>query len=191
MDNWNEITPPQLMDVTLDHEGATARLAEMTASYQAARDGAPPPLEPATAGDARRRLDVLNKDAAWGARLISGDVAARTEFRELLEKIGAGDPAIGAAPPAGGQFDFSSEDQPSRQVLSGTVQMLREAGVSDGAISQALKGTPESPEAIAATKVLKAQRMSDPEWTKRFLAGGATEKREWMLMSIILASEPA
>jgi hypothetical protein len=69
--------------------------------------------------------------------------------------------------------------------------MLRDAGVGDGAISQALTGKPETPEAIAAVKVFKAQRMSDPEWTKRFLAGGATEKREWLLWSIVIAGEPA
>ena len=134
---------------------------------------------------------MLTKDREWGTRYFSGDLAARTEFRALQEKIAAGDPAIGAAPPAGGQFDFSSEDQPSRQVLNGTVAMLRDAGVSDGAISQALTGRPETPEAIAAVRVLHNQKMSDPEWRTKLLAGDASAKREFHLMSIVLAGAPA
>ena len=35
-----------------------------------------PPIAPANAQDARRRLDTLIADQAWGARLLSGDAEA-------------------------------------------------------------------------------------------------------------------
>jgi hypothetical protein len=186
-DSYNTLQPPTILDLSMTHEEATAKLAEAAAAYAPA----PPPIDPQNAGDARRRLDVLTKDREWGARFFAGHIAERKEFQALQEKIAAGDPAIGAPPAAGGEFDFSSEDQPSRQVLNGTVQMLRDAGVGDGAISQALTGKAESAEAIAAVKVFRNQKMSDPEWTKRFLAGGMQEKKEWMLWSIVIAGEPA
>ncbi len=111
MDNWNEITPPTLMDFTMAREAATAKLAEMSAAWHRRHHRSNPRRQ-----RCERRLDVLTKDREWGARYLSGDLAARTEFRALQEKIAAGDPTIGAltgTAPAGGALDFSSEDQPA------------------------------------------------------------------------------
>ena len=187
----NTIQPPQLLDLSMTHEQATAKLAEMAAAQVTP---APPPLEPKTPGDAQRRLDLLTKDREWGARYLSGDLTARTEFRALQDQIAGRDlvsETLAGTLPAGNESDFSSEDRPSRYVLNETVRMYRDSGISDGAISQALKGTPETPEAIAAVRVFYNQKTSDPEWRAKLLSGDATAKREWMLMSIVLSGAPA
>ncbi len=62
--------------------------------------------------------------------------------------------------------------------------MLRDAGMNDGAIEQALTGRPETPEAIAAIRDLHGQRMSDPSGAQKYWlatrpqsASGADEHR--------------
>jgi hypothetical protein len=153
-----------------------------------------PPLEPATASDARRRLDLLTKDPSWGAKYLGADPAARREFAELHEKIAAGDPvadAIAGTAPAAGEFETTTDGQLPRHALAQTVASFRELGLNDAIIEQALKGGGETPESIAATRVLLNQRKSDPAWRERLLAGGMSERRELQLMSIILAGEPA
>jgi hypothetical protein len=184
----NTIVPPQLLDLSLSPQEATAKLGELSAAV------APPapPIDPQNATDARRRMDVLIADREWGARFFAGHMAERKEFQALQDRIAAGDSVSiwGAAPP-GSEFDFSSEDKPSQHVLNETVKMYRDAGVGDGAIAQALKGTPESAEAVAAVRVFHNQKMSDPEWRTKLLSGDVTAKREFYLMSIVLAGAPA
>ena len=77
---------------------ATAKLAEMTATANP-----PPPLAPATAADARCRLDVLTNDKTFADRLFSNDAEARREFAELSAKAAeadvVGEAIAGTTPP--------------------------------------------------------------------------------------------
>jgi hypothetical protein len=187
----NEITAPPLMDLSLTPEQATAKLAELAA----ARTPAPPSLDvaPATAVDARRRLDVLGNDPAWRDKFLAGHPAALREFTALHERINAGDPvadALAGAVQPPGEVEVTGEDQISRRNLAQTVQEYRELGISDEASVDIIQGRPQTPEAIAATKIMLNQRKGDPAWVQRYLAGGATEKREMTLMCGIIAGEP-
>jgi hypothetical protein len=146
-----------------------------------------PPAPPANAAEARTRLDALIADRDRGARLLSGDHEVNREYRELRAKADAPNPAdeIGAA--------IAGVEQPGPFQDSGHVQrmhtaaMLKENGISDGAIRQALDPDYEVlPEAHGVVASLKADAMADPEWRKRFLAGGRKELREYQLMNIEL-----
>jgi hypothetical protein len=98
------------------------------------------------------------------------------------------DAIAGTAPPQP-IFETTIAGQLPSRVVGETVQSWRDAGVGDGAIEEALRGHRYTPAEVAATKVFRARRHSDPEWVKRLEAGGVTEKRELMLMSIILGPE--
>src|SRR5262249_45793188 len=76
-------------------EEAGARLADM-----AAEANPPPPIAPATAADAKRRLAVLQKDATWSARFLEGGAEQRKEFAALVAKVAEGDSAVDALNPS-------------------------------------------------------------------------------------------
>jgi hypothetical protein len=186
----NTIQPPTLLDLSLSPAEATAKLAEAAAAYASA----PPPAEPQTAVDARRRLDILISDKSWGERYLNRDPAALREIAALHERIAAGDPIAdvlsGAVPPPG-EFEVTTEDRLSRRNLAQTIQEYRDLGISDEASNEIIRGLPQSPENIAKTKIMLNQRQGDPEWVKRYLSGGMTERREMTLMCGIIAGEPA
>lgn len=168
---------------------AGAELARMTAVTNP-----PPPIAPSTAADARRRLDALTTDAAWGKRFLAGNMAARSEFADLSARVASGDHIVdalaGTAPPQQ-EFETTVDGALPRRVVAEVVADMRENGISDGAIEQALRGTKVTRVEFEATRQLQRIKHSDPIWTKNLLSGGVQEKREHMLMSIILSADIA
>jgi hypothetical protein len=166
---------------------AGAALAKMQADASP-----PPPLVPATAADARARLDILSKDKGWADRLFAGDVTANREFKDLTALAGSADDtaeAIAGTTSPQPLFETTTGGQLPRRHVNEIVASMREAGLSDGAIGEALNGGKVTRAEMAAAKAFKNMRHGDAEWVKRFLAGSYAERRENMLLSIILTSE--
>lgn len=159
---------------------------------QAEASPSPAVLAPKTAAEAAKRLETLGADTAWRDRLFGGDAAARQEFNELTTmKAGAdnvADAIAGTARPQQEVFETTINGSLSSRVIAEAVASMRDAGVSDGAIDEALRQKKYTAAEVAATKVFRARRHSDAEWCKRLLAGGVTERREHVLMSIILSA---
>jgi hypothetical protein len=162
---------------------ASAKLAEMTP---------PPPIVTATAADARARLDVLTKDQAWGKSFLDGNAEARRLFAELSAQVAAGDDVQqaldGTAPPQQ-VLETNINGSLSRRVVAEVVADMRANGLSDGVIWEAISGKPVSRAEFEAVKQYQRAKHGDPEWVARFLKGGYAERREHMLMSIVLSSE--
>jgi hypothetical protein len=76
---------------------------------------------------------------------------------------------------------------PSYQ-MTAAVSSLREAGFSDGTIKELFEGRKPNAQEVAATRAHQKMRHSDPEWVRRWLAGGWTEQREAMLHAAILSA---
>lgn len=177
-------SPP--MDIaTLSPAEATAKLAEMTAAASP-----PPPLAPTTATDARRRLDALSGDKAWGKLFLSGDMTARREFADLSAMVAAGDDVAdaidGKAPPP--QFETTFGGEQPRRVVNEVIADMREAGLSDAAIGEAIRGDPISKQEVEQVRQMQRMRLGDPDWCKRLLAGDYAARREHILMSIVLTA---
>lgn len=172
---------------TLTPAEATAALARM--QFEASP---PPPLAPATAADAARRLEILSKDKAWADRLFAGDVAANKEFKELNALAASGDDTadlIAGTATLQQPFETTIDGQLPRRVVADVVSSLRELGLSDGSIGEALNGGKFTSAELAAVKVFRNSRHGDPDWCKRLLAGDYAARREHVLLSIILSSE--
>jgi hypothetical protein len=166
---------------------ATAKLAEMSAAASP-----PPPIAPATAADARARLDVLTKDQAWGKSFLDGNADARREFASLIEQVTAADDvqqAIdGTAPPAQ-PLETNINGSPSRRVVAEVIASMRQNGIADDVIAQTLRGDPVTRAEFEAVKQYQRARHGDPDWVSRLLKGGYAERREHELMNIVLSSE--
>ncbi|MGH7489406.1 MAG: hypothetical protein ACREMY_27970 [bacterium] len=172
---------------TLTSAEATAALARMQLERSP-----PPPIAPATAADARARLDVLAKNKGWADRLFANDIEARREFAELSTlAAGADDVADTLAGTIPEQPIFETTVNgalPSRTVAE-VVASMREAGLADASIEQALRGGKVTSAEVAAAKAFQNMRHGDAAWVNKFLAGDYSARREHMLLSVILSSE--
>ena len=149
---------------------------------------------PLTPAEAEAKLNELTADTeagrAWSAKWLGGNPGAVAEFRALVEAKNA--------KPAGG--DFLS------RVINGTAELplvdthhggltvrnqmfvaesLRDLGFTETSIREYFEGTPNSKEVVDNARLHEAQRTSDPEWVKRFLAGGRAERLELALAKAI------
>jgi hypothetical protein len=178
--------PPTTDVHSLTAEQATAKLAEMKTAF----DGPAPSANPQTANDARRRLEVLGRDAGWSTRFFNGDQEARREFNDLVQRAADGDPVADAMAPAP-QRDFIIETTVDgalpQYMIRDAVADLRLHGISEGAIAEALSGEKVDAATHAAAKAFRAMRMSDPEWTEALARHDYRAVQELRLMSIILA----
>ncbi|MGA2056917.1 MAG: hypothetical protein ABSG88_16580 [Bradyrhizobium sp.] len=134
---------------------------------------------------AQKNLDDFYANADNRQKLEAGNVETRRAFDQLVTAAAAEDPvkvALGTVLP-----DLPSS---SLRQMSEAAVWLRQLGIRESVVEQALRGTPETQEAFDYVTQWKADRLADPEWTKRWLAGGEKEKREMVLASIVLAAGP-
>jgi predicted RNase H-like nuclease len=170
-------------------EQATARLAEMGAASNPA-----PGLVAMDSQDARAQLNLLSSDSSWATALMSGNAAVRDQFDRLVAIVDAGDVVadtlanIQEEPPL---IETTTGGQLPSRVVREVIAGMRDAGVSDGAIAQAMRGDPVTAAEFAAAKAFQAMRHSDPEWVSSLLRGDWSSNREHQLMSIILSSDIA
>jgi hypothetical protein len=174
---------------SMSPQEATAALVAMDAELHP-----PPPLKPADAQDARARLDKLSADKSFADRLFAGDIAARKEFDELVAASAAGDDVgdrIANIQEPAPLFETTSSQsgQMNRRDLASIVDTLRDAGLRDEVVAEALNGGKVTRAEYAAAKALQASRHGDADWRARFLAGNWAEVREQMLLNIVLTNE--
>ena len=180
-----ELTNAQIFALT--PEQATVHLGEMTVQYAAANIP-PAPAVPGNAMEARARLTELSKDPNWSQRFLNSDLGARKEFDGLVSQIEAGDDvelAMANLLPLG-RVD-SGPGAPLREQAA-AVPKLREMGINDDTIRQLLSDAPISAKEQQMVKHLHAQRFSDKEWVGKLMANNWDARREFTLMSIVLAS---
>jgi hypothetical protein len=68
---------------------------------------------------------------------------------------------------------------------------LRQLGLDDATVVQAIDGAAVSPQEVAMAKMMKAAKLSDAAWTDRWLKGGLLEKSEMTKINVILRGAAA
>lgn len=146
-----------------------------------------------SAVEAAAKLSELMADKAWAAKLLSGDGPQVKEFAQLMAaksgSAGEGDRldqiiAGTIADPA--PFETVTNGQLTTRNQITSAEALRDLGVSPGAIRQVFEAKPSSRADYDAVRNLKADRLGDQDWIKRYLAGDRTAVRDMALMNIVL-----
>jgi hypothetical protein len=175
-------------------EAAARALDAMTRLHAKANT----PTPTTDVGQARAAIESLSSSSEWRERFFRGDPQARREFGELTAKVVAGDQTASALAgdplPAADTVELTGSVLGGRipaRALASEVASLRSAGISDGAIAQLLDGHAMTPYEVEAVSRYKSLRLGDPEFTKRYLAGGWAERREMTLISMVLSAPRA
>src|SRR5436305_2197 len=101
-----------------------------------------PAAPPANATEARAVLDAKIADRDWGARLVNGDSVANREFHALTTMIADGGDAVDQAIAGIVPGDIPDGGQ---KRMAETADWMRQRGLSDGVIRQALTDYEVSP----------------------------------------------
>jgi hypothetical protein len=151
----------------------------------------PSPVAPSPAAAANAELSGLVNNKEWAAKYFAGDSAARAKFTELTTAVANSDTLPDAiagtavAPPlietvVDGDLPFFAR--------SSAIQQMRETGLSDQAILEAITGKPNTRAIVEEAKAYQRARHGDPEWVARLLKGDFQAKKEQLLLSIILTN---
>ena len=119
-----------------------------------------PAAPPANAGEARIALDGKMADQAWGARLLSGDVTAKTEYRDLRAMIDAS-PEAAVARAMSGEEPQGIIQNSSDVELRGMVGHLREIGYNEQQVREISEGKEPSQADIDIARRFLAMRSQD------------------------------
>jgi hypothetical protein len=156
--------------------------------------GPPPAAIPTDTAGAKARLDALVKDPAWAKSYWEGNPAARREFSALTQKIANGNPTQDAlaAPPADNfTMETTFGGELNSRARADAVAGLREMGLDDATVTQAIDGAPVSAQEVAMAKMMKVAKLSDAAWTDRWLKGGLLERSEMTKINVILSGAAA
>ena len=173
--------------LTLSPAEAGARLAEMAAKFRQPAA----PAEPKSAADADARLNELRGDKKWGEKFLNGDAATLKEHAALA-KLASGPDRFNAVVDGKlepSPFEVTHGADLSIGKLLDAATGLRELGIRDEVIKEAMNGATISQREHDSVKNLKATWLGDREWTAKYLKGGAAEKRQMALANIVLTHE--
>jgi hypothetical protein len=162
------------------------------AAFEAASRGPGPTAEPKTVAEVTARLSALTNSATFRDKLLAGDVEAAKVFDTLTSKLAAEDAAPADLAMAGilpSGIETISGNQLTTRQMADSANAMRSWGLNDECIKEALVGAKISPEIYRRALSRRAERLSDPEWTERLLAGGFAENKEYVLLSSVLAGE--
>jgi hypothetical protein len=148
-----------------------------------------PAATPATAAEAATKLDTLAKNLEWAKGVLTGSGPHVQEFQDLVSKSGSADKldliiAGKIEPPI---FETTVNGELNSYKIATTVADLRERGLDDATIRQAISNAPVSASERDAAKELRAVRLSDKEWTAKWLAGDRSAQKEMTLLNIIIS----
>jgi hypothetical protein len=142
------------------------------------------PTAPTTPAEAATRLDALKQDATWSRSFLDGLPAQMKEYQGLRAMIDKSENVAVDMAMAG---EYMGMNTPEHIEMMGAASMLRQAGVRDEIVRDVLAGSHVvSKDEFAKVKQFKADKMTDPAWTKRLLSGDSEATREFHLMNIIL-----
>ena len=106
----------------------------------------PPSVVPQDAQDARQQLDLLSRNASWAESLFKGNVETRKQFDELVAKAAGGDDVgdavAGIVEPAMPLFETTANGELPRRHVEGAIAGLRDSGLNDASIEQAVNLPP-------------------------------------------------
>jgi hypothetical protein len=168
-------------------EQASAALAAMDAAIHP-----PPPLVPQDAQDARMQLDLLSRNASWAESLFKGNVETRKQFDDLVAKAAGGDDVgdavAGIVELAAPLFATTVDGQLPRRHVEGAIAALRDAGLSDDAIEQAIHQPAISRSEFMAAQAFQAKCHGTAEWRSKLLSGDYEATRQHNLLCVLLSS---
>jgi hypothetical protein len=159
---------------SLTADQATAKLDAMTKAYQATKKSDDPVSD--RYADNRHRID----------RLVSGDAKELARFNELMAKKAEADPVEAVMSNALPDVP-SSEHRQMNELAS----YMRSLGHPEEVVREALatSDAPISKELHGQLKNWKAKSLSNPEWSKAYLAG-SVEHRLQMESCLIALMHP-
>ncbi len=146
-----------------------------------------PPAPPANAAEARATLDARIADKSWGAKLIGGDVAANTEYRELRALVDSPDPTDKVELAMSGA-DLGFLPDSSVVQMTHVADMLRDAGFNELQVRETLSGRAASDAEVAMAKAWKAENLKSKEFTARLMSSEPDAVRQLLVANVILTS---
>jgi hypothetical protein len=141
----------------------------------------------ANAAEPSTRLNELKADTAWRDRYLAGGLVEARQINELHEAMRNGDnPDVDRA--MAGILDDGPIQRSEHMQMIAVAQWMKEKGLRDEVIREALAGKGVTQQKRDAVERLKADRMRDHAWTKEFMAGNGQHVRDMTLMNIVLTS---
>jgi hypothetical protein len=147
------------------------------------------PAPPTNAIEAHDRLGVLSADARWADNLMKGDTATVREFHELSAMAANGDKiqtAMAGVVPA---YVLGGIPDSEQVMLTETANHLRDLGLSDGAVEQALRREPLPKNEIDLATAWKMRAMRSEDFVKKFLSGDPEARKQMSLANIVESSQ--
>jgi hypothetical protein len=184
LDPWS-VTPEQARSMT--PEQATAQLAAMD---RAINPG--PSVVPVDAQEAKQQLDMLSRNASWADSLLKGNVETRKQFDELVAKAAGtdsvGDAVAGIVEPVTPIFETTVNGELPRRHVERTISALRDAGLNDESISQAVNLPPISRAEFMQAQALQSRLHGTAEFRSKLLSGDFEAVRQHNLLCVLLSS---
>jgi hypothetical protein len=143
-----------------------------------------------TPAAAAEKLDSLIANPEFRTKLLASGAAETREFHELMAAKSSGENKLDKIIAGTAEvpwLETTMNGELSTYKIASTVSDLRERGLDDATIKQAMESHPISKTEFDAVKRLHAERLGNAEWTSKLLKGGATERRELTLMEVALA----
>ena len=180
-----DLTAEQIYAMTPEEAGAA-----LAAMHNAIHP--PPSVVPQDAQDARQQLDLLSRNASWADSLFKGNVETRKQFDELVAKAAGGDDVgdavIGIVEPVTPLMEVTANGELPRRHVEGAISALRNAGLNDESISQAVNLPPISRAEFMQAQALQTRLHGTAEWRGRLLSGDYEATRQHNLLSVLLSS---
>jgi hypothetical protein len=152
----------------------------------------PPSVIPQDAQDARQQLDLLSRNASWADSLFKGNVETRKQFDELVAKAAGGDDVgdavVGIVEPVTPLMEVTANGESPRRHVEGAIASLRDAGLNDASIEQAVNLPPISRAEFMSAQALKSQLHGTAEWRSKLLSGDYEATRQHNLLAVLLSS---
>lgn len=146
-----------------------------------------PPAPAPTPDQAATKLTELRGNKEWVTKFLAGNGPEVQEYGKLSEiALSKGDQDKVGLAMAGQYLPVNDSEHLTRM---GTASMLRDAGIGDDVIRQALSGSPVTQQERDAAEKLKAKLMRNSDFSKKYLAGDGEAKEQMTLLQIITSSD--
>jgi hypothetical protein len=189
------VDTPAAPPAALTAEQIYAMTPEEAGAALAAMDRAihpPPSVVPQDSQEARQQLDLLSRNASWADSLFKGNVETRKQFDELVAKAAGGDSVsdavVGIVEPVAPLFETTANGELPRRHVEGAIAGLRDAGLNDASIEQAVNLPPISRAEFMEAQALQARLHGTAEWRGKLLSGDYEATRQHNLLSVLLSS---
>jgi hypothetical protein len=188
-----DLNGARAQELRLSPREAGAVLKEMTERYRAREAAERGAATAAASGAARARLEQLKSDRDWTSKFLRGDIEARREFAELSAAVAAGSRTADAiaAPLPTQELETVGRGQLTSHQLNLEIAHLRGLGLNDDLIRQALDGQPVSAAERTMAVQMKKMLMEDGTWRAAFMKNNFVQRRQMLLLNLILSSEVA